>query len=490
VWECFACSTNGTADGASDARAGTDGGLADAEQTTPCTVVSVNDDATGPGAQRFAYSGSWSIGEGADKFGGDDHYSSTTGNSYTVSFSGESIALFGATAPWHGIAAVSIDDGAAQDVDFYSANRADQVELYTSPLLSAGEHTLTVRVTGRQHAASTGTTITADRVDICASTPGTDGGVPDGGALDAGGGEVRDTMYVEGRWLRDRCGEQVVLRGANAGIAFPSDPQAEDLAQLAQTGANAVRLTFRMIYNNSSPSDVDIALTKAREAGLIAIPSVWDATGDWGKLGDCVDFWLDPEMVEVLKEHEEYTILNIANEAGTSAVTNDQYRTEYAAAIQRIRAAGLKMPLMIDAANWGRNESYILENGAYLVQQDPEHSLVFSWHPWDPNQPATRYQNAFASSIGNDLCLVVGEFAHLDVFYDSPIPYLTIMEEAQLSSIGWLWWWWYGNDLHSLTTDGQYGNWANAGEEVCLSSPYGIQQTSTRTHYFQTGSCQ
>ena len=346
----------------------------------------------------------------------------------------------------------------------------------------------------------------ATRTDAGADGPAnTDAKAADHGAADVEGGPAdlgpadgppadsalpaRSTMYVKGRHLHDRCGEQVVLRGANAGIAFPSDPQAKHLAQLAQTGANAVRLTFRVQYNNSSTTDVDTALTEARKQGMIPIPALWDATGDWSKLGFCVDYWVKPAMVTVLKKHEAYTMLNMANEPGTSAVTDAQFKQGYAAAIKKVRAAGLKLPLVIDAANWGRDEKYIINNAAYLLAQDPEKNLVFSWHPWDTKQPSSRYQQAFSDAISKGICLIVGEFSSLGVNYNEAIPYATIMQLAQQSSIGWLWWWWHGSDKHALTSDGQYGSWANVGKEVCLTSAYGIQQTSLRTTDFKTGAC-
>ena len=464
---------------------------AQAQDARPCTVVKVNDNTT-TGAHSFSYAGSWSVATGSGKYQGDDHYSTTTDDAYTVSFRGARIELYAATAPHHGIAAVSLDGAAEQDVDFYSAVRADQVLLYASPMLAAGVHTLEVRVTGRKNAASSGTVVTADRVDVCETAVPADGGSKDSGKdgpTADGAPPTHATMYVQGSALYDRCGEKVVLRGANAGIAFPSDPQAKNLAQLAKTGANAVRLTFRVQYNNSSPTDVDTALAEARKNGMIPIPALWDATGDWSKLGFCVDFWVKPAMVTVLKKHEAYTLLNMANEAGDSSVTDTQYRQAYTAAINKVRAAGLKLPLVIDAGNWGRGEAYIMNNAAYLLAQDPEKNLVFSWHPWDTNQPQSRYQKAFSDASSKGICMIVGEFASVGVNYSQPILYATIMQLAQQGSVGWLWWWWHGGDQHALTTDGQYGNWANVGQEVCITSSYGIQQTSVRTYDLVNGSC-
>jgi hexosaminidase len=51
-------------------------------------------------------------------------------------------------------------------IDLYSTVKADQVGLFTSGLLAAGNHTLKVRALGTRNASSSGTYITADRVDV------------------------------------------------------------------------------------------------------------------------------------------------------------------------------------------------------------------------------------------------------------------------------------------------------------------------------------
>lgn len=299
-------------------------------------------------------------------------------------------------------------------------------------------------------------------------------------------GCARPTMDVKGAALYDRRGERVVLRGVNTGIAFPADPKGEKLAEVAKTGANCVRLTFRWIYNKSDAAQVDAALTQAARHQMFAMPGLWDATGKWDQLQFCVDFWRQPEMARVLKKHEGYTMLNIANEAGDHSVSNEAYRAAYAKAISQLRVAGLHMPLVIDAAGWGREERYILENAEWLLEQDPERNLIFSWHPWDENQPAERYRRAMDEASAKGICLIVGEFAQTGVSYQQSIDFRAIMRLAQERQIGWLWWWWQGDDKHSLTTDGVFGHWANMGEEVCVTSPHGLRQTSVRPRSMQT----
>jgi hypothetical protein len=129
-------------------------------------VVQLNDSVVGTGQEQFEYTGTWEAGTGTGKFQSDDHFSSTTGSSYVVRFSGTQAQLYGSVAAHHGIASVSVDNGTAVDVDFYSATRQEQKLLWTSPVLSAGSHTLKVTVSGRKNASSSGYIITADRVDL------------------------------------------------------------------------------------------------------------------------------------------------------------------------------------------------------------------------------------------------------------------------------------------------------------------------------------
>jgi mannan endo-1,4-beta-mannosidase len=117
---------------------------------------------------QFTYTGSWNTATGAGKFQGDDHYSSATGATYSLSFAGSRVSLYVSVAPHHGIAAVSVDGGPETTVDLYSANRAEQRLIYTSPVLASGAHVIRVRVTGTRNSASSGTVVNADRIDTVA----------------------------------------------------------------------------------------------------------------------------------------------------------------------------------------------------------------------------------------------------------------------------------------------------------------------------------
>jgi hypothetical protein len=141
------------------------GGSSGAGGTPNCTTtdVSLNDGTMGTGTDEFDYQGGWLTSAAAGKYQGDDHYSSTAGDTATLRFDGVAAAFHSAKAPHHGIAEVSIDGGSPTDVDLYAATRADDVEVWQSGTLSPGSHVLTIRVSGRRNAASTGDTVAVER---------------------------------------------------------------------------------------------------------------------------------------------------------------------------------------------------------------------------------------------------------------------------------------------------------------------------------------
>ena len=114
------------------------------------------------------YEGSWNSGSGCGNqcFGGDDHWSGTTGDTATITFTGSQIALLSVRDVGNGIAAISIDGGEEQEVDYYGNPRVGQQLNYLSPKLDSGEHTLTIRVTGEHNPDSSSAVISMDRIEV------------------------------------------------------------------------------------------------------------------------------------------------------------------------------------------------------------------------------------------------------------------------------------------------------------------------------------
>lgn len=139
---------------------------------TPSTAMgslTIDDTERGSGIDQFTYmGGGWQHCTGCEaaKYERSDSWNAVANEPITLAFRGTRISLYGARASHHGIGAVSIDGGAETRIDYYAATRADNQLLWTSPLLQAGLHTFTLRVSGMKNPASSGMVVTIDRVVI------------------------------------------------------------------------------------------------------------------------------------------------------------------------------------------------------------------------------------------------------------------------------------------------------------------------------------
>jgi Tol biopolymer transport system component len=114
----------------------------------------------------LVYVGTWSTATTASASGGSFKYASSSGSSTIVSFDGTHLAWLATTGPSYGIAEVSLDGGAAELVDLYSASTRYQERVYRTDLLSAGAHTLTIEWSGTKNSASSGYAIGADAFEV------------------------------------------------------------------------------------------------------------------------------------------------------------------------------------------------------------------------------------------------------------------------------------------------------------------------------------
>ncbi|GAA2309032.1 family 43 glycosylhydrolase [Streptomyces violaceusniger] len=128
----------------------------------------INDDGRSSGDGSVSYTGTWNSGTGCATqcFWSDDHWSDRAGNTATFSFTGTRIALLSVRDTGNGIAALSIDGGPEQRVDFYGAIRTGENLQYLSPRLPSGRHTLRIRVTGEHNAQSGASFVSVDRAEV------------------------------------------------------------------------------------------------------------------------------------------------------------------------------------------------------------------------------------------------------------------------------------------------------------------------------------
>lgn len=323
--------------------------------------------------------------------------------------------------------------------------------------------------------------------------------------------QVYPGMRVVGRHLVSPCSDTVMIRGVNKMVIWTGDLdlRKKTYAEIKKTGANCVRIVWLaqpgQFEQDATPEGLDRNIQDAIDVGLIPMVELHDATGDWSKLSMVVDYWTRPDVVAVIKKHERYMLVNIANEAGDETVTDQQFIAGYTSAIQRIRAAGIKTPLIIDGADWGKNLEQLVRTAPTITTMDEMRNIMYSVHIYwavSDGANASFIAQQFSSAVNSGLPFIVGEFTSLfnrnsKCTYETA--YQDILAICAQYKIGWLAWeWGPGNefadptcDVMNMTTNSYYATlkdgWAKV---VAETSTHSIRETSKSSYYvMHKGAC-
>ena len=323
-------------------------------------------------------------------------------------------------------------------------------------------------------------------------------------------------LTVNGRILKDSCGETIILRGVNHGNIWASEMGIPEFAQIAQTGANCVRICLERkyltypggnpVYQDLRGGQIDTIIQAALALKLIPIVELHDFTDGSPQHGhiqtnldSAVMFWTKPSILTALKKNSRFLILNLANEPEHYLDTEQQFYDACSSAVAGIRAAGLKVPIMIDGMHWGQDETFFMNNsnGTNLLTGDPEHKLLFSIHTYWLTTAVTDAEmtTRFTGMYNSNLPYVIGEFAYDDgTACSNTISYHLIMDLCQQYQIGYLYWWWgfydpSSNNCLSMTQTGTYAGLANQGLEAAVTYINSIKNTSVKPHLLTDGSC-
>jgi mannan endo-1,4-beta-mannosidase len=98
--------------------------------------------------------------------------------------------------------------------------------------------------------------------------------------------------------------------------------------EIRKTGANSVRIVWAITENllpNGHHTEInvlDALITNARRNQLIPMIELHDATGRWDRLQELVDYWVQPQVIDLIQGHQQYLLVNIGHEVGNDTVTN------------------------------------------------------------------------------------------------------------------------------------------------------------------------
>ncbi|MBB6024119.1 mannan endo-1,4-beta-mannosidase [Paenibacillus sp. JGP012] len=293
-------------------------------------------------------------------------------------------------------------------------------------------------------------------------------------------------FYVSGNKLYDSTGKPFVMRGVNHGHSWFKNDLNTAIPAIAKTGANTVRIVLSngVLYSKDDLNSVKNVINVVNQNKMIAVLEVHDATGkdDYESLDATVNYWIS--MKEALIGKEDRVIVNIANEwYGTW--NGSAWAEGYKKAIPKLRNAGIKNTLIVDAAGWGQYPQSIVDYGQSVFAADSMKNTVFSIHMYEyAGKDAATVKTNMENVLNKGLALIIGEFGGYHTNGD--VDEHAIMRYGQEKEVGWLAWSWYGNSSGLGYLDlatGPNGSLTSYGNTV-VNDTYGIKNTSQKAGIF------
>jgi mannan endo-1,4-beta-mannosidase len=255
-------------------------------------------------------------------------------------------------------------------------------------------------------------------------------------------------IMLRGSHVLEANGQELVLRGVNHAYTWYRDEN-NSFADIKATGANSVRVSLAsgQQWPANSVADVAGVVAECKKNRLICVLDVHDTVGlgqqgGAATLAQAVDYWLS--IRSVLTGQENYVIINIGDEPyGSNHATT--WTADTTAAVRRMRAAGFRHLLMVDAPDWGQDDSFTMrDNARAVLAADRYDNTVFSVHMYGVFNTAAKVRTYLASYVKQGLALVIGEFGYQHTYGDPDED--AIMAYAQASRFGYLGWSWSGNE--------------------------------------------
>lgn len=298
---------------------------------------------------------------------------------------------------------------------------------------------------------------------------------------------IHTGFYVDGTMLRDLNGNPFIMRGINMPHCWYKEQDAVSLDAIAATNANCVRVVCSTgaRWDRTTSADLENIIDEVNKRGMVAILEVHDATGS-NEISDFEDmalYWC--EMADILLDTEDRVIINIANEwYGSYGKT--VWKEGYVEVIPRLREAGIKNTIMVDAGGWGQNGSTIKKYGIEVFESDELKNTMFSVHMYGTaGKSATTIRNNLKGVTDQNLCVCVGEFGY--THSDGNVDEEYLIDYCYENNIGFLPWSWKGNsggveylDL-ALEWDGSVlsSDWG----EYVINGTNGIRESSKKVSY-------
>ncbi len=310
--------------------------------------------------------------------------------------------------------------------------------------------------------------------------------------------QTSNYIHTSGKYILGSCNDTLTIKGINyAPYNWGYTLSDLKIDQIAQTGANAVRIVWywsnpgaNVYYNYVA---LDSAISKCIQHKMIAIVELHDFTcgNNPSSLTSGAGWWTNSSVFPILQKYKQSIIVNIANEAlqvnwaSNSTTALATYKNTYQTIITNLRnVTGFDFPLMIDAPDCGQSsDAFITSNTATdLITFDPKHNIIFSAHAYwygyannDSLQMATKINNVTSQNIP----FVLGEIANQQddaTMCQYNLNYKPLLNYCENKKISWLAWSWDhdGCSARQLSSTGSFTNLTTYGNDIVNNTTYGL----------------
>jgi mannan endo-1,4-beta-mannosidase len=266
---------------------------------------------------------------------------------------------------------------------------------------------------------------------------------------------------VSGSRLIDSNGNPFLPRGSSLTESWHHLAELVYRDDIKALGANCLRYVCSTgaRWEETEAGIISLIISMCLDSHIIGIIEIHDTTG-YGEdpeaisLSEAVDYW---ESVKPRLEGKEAFIIICMGNSPYGSINPENWVSDMGNAISRMRSAGFKHTLMIDAPNWGQDTQHIMrDNAAALLEADPEKNLIFSVNIYDAYGSPAVIRDYLDYYIENNLPVIVGEFG--PEYEGTDIDEDTVFSICRQNDIGYLGWLWCGNDPEYAYLD-QVADW-------------------------------
>ena len=301
---------------------------------------------------------------------------------------------------------------------------------------------------------------------------------------------AQEGFSTRGAQLIDATGRPFIIAGINNPHAWFGERAYQALDDIAATHANTVRIVWQ---TRKSPAELERVIERCVSLKMVPMVELHDVTGNASgdRLLDMARYYVHDDVRAVLLRHQRCMLINIANEWGDHHVKTPYWRESYRNAITLLRDAGITTTLVVDAPGWGQNIRPILEAGQQLIDDDPQHNILFSVHMYGSWNNPNNIVSKLTSAKDKQLPLIVGEFGynHNDGHNNlkCKADHRLILSTCHRLGYGFMPWSWTGNNRENAWLDMvDNRDWKTPtqwGLDV-IDGEYGIRQTARTAGVF------